>query len=122
MGCIFKCAILLFSLPLQAEGGSGNFRQNHLGNIAGGSTQGIDGLQGIETADIPEIIFLVISAGVNAAANQKHIANTALQQGFENGGNAFIVQGFQETAFPVVHQLLQIVGDIILHHILGGRN
>ena len=89
----FVC-LLLFGLPLQAESRSGNLRQNHLGNIAGGSTQGVDGLQGIETADIPEIIFLVISTGINAAANQKHIANAVLQQGFENCGDAFIVQGF----------------------------
>ena len=76
LGCIFKCAILL---PLQGQHRAGDFRQAHLGNVAGGRTQCIYGLQGIEAADIAEILRLKMVSGINTAAHQQHIADAVLK-------------------------------------------
>ncbi|MGM9627777.1 MAG: hypothetical protein ACI3V4_06780 [Faecousia sp.] len=89
LGCIFKCAILL---PLQGQHRAGNFGQAHLGNVAGGRTQGVDGLQGIEAADVAEILRGKMLRRINAAAHQQHIADAVLEHWLEYGFQGFLVQ------------------------------
>ena len=100
-----KCAIL----PLDGKHRAGNFGQAHLRNIAGSCAQCVDGLQGIETADIAEILRLEVFGRIDAAANQQYIADAVLQQGLEDGFQRFPVQRLQEAAFLMIGQLCQIV-------------
>ena len=116
-----KCAIL-HCLPLQGKYGSGYFRKTHLGNIAGGSTQSIEGLHGIKAADIAKVISLEVISWINAAANHEHIGNAVLQQGLKQSFDIFLVQKLQVAIFLVVDQLCQIIRCIIFHGILSGRD
>ncbi|MCI5485168.1 MAG: hypothetical protein MR913_01080 [Clostridiales bacterium] len=113
-GGFFKCAILL---TLQGQHRSGNFGQAHLGNVAGSRAQGVERLQGIETADIAEILWGKMCRRVNTAAHQKHIADAVLQQGLKNGFQRFLVQRFQEATFLIINELRQIVLEVVLHDI-----
>ncbi|MDY4507658.1 MAG: hypothetical protein SPD95_02915 [Candidatus Faecousia sp.] len=113
-GCIFKCAILL---PLQGQHRAGDFGQAHLRNVAGGRTQCVDGLQGIETADVAEILRGKMLRRINAAAHQQHIADAVLKQGLKNGFQRFLIQRLQEAAFLIINELRQIVLKVILHGI-----
>lgn len=112
-----KCAILLCYLSLQAQDGSGDFLQAYLRNIAGGNTQSIQGIGGIETADIAEILLRKVVRRIDAAPDKKHIANTALHQGTKQSVNVFFIQHFQIAALFVVAELSEVIRYVVLHGI-----
>lgn len=113
-GGFFKCAILL---TLQGQHRSGNFGQAHLGNVAGSRAQGVERLQGIETADIAEILWGKMCRRVNTAAHQKHIADAVLQQWLEDRFQRFLIQRLQEAAFLIINELCQVILKVVLHGI-----
>ncbi|MFR7551248.1 MAG: hypothetical protein ACLUVB_00535 [Acutalibacteraceae bacterium] len=74
-----KCAIFFLGLSLQGEDGAGNLGKAHLGNVAGGHAQGVEGFRRVKIQHIPKILILKGSGGVKTAANHEHISNAVFQ-------------------------------------------
>ena len=51
----------------------------HLGDVAGGHAQGVEGFRRVKIQHIPEILILKGSGRVKAAANHEHISNAVFQ-------------------------------------------
>ena len=74
---------------------------------------------GIEAAQIAEDFIGEMIRRVNAASDKEHIGHAAFHQGAVNRFHTFSVEDFHETALFVVHELFQVVPDMVFHGVTG---
>ena len=117
----FNCAIFFLGLSLQGKGRAGDLRKAHLGDVPSSHAQGVQCFRRIEIQHVPKIIVLKVFGRIKAAARNQHIPDAGLQCPPVHHFYIVLVQFFQKAAFCEGFQFRQIVGDVVLHGILGRR-
>ena len=97
-----------------------DFPQAHLGNIAGGDAQCVDGAGGIKGVDALKILRQQVDHGRQRKTCHQHIGDAALQHPPVCDFHIQCIQLLQHTARPAVQQIPQIVLHIIRHGVAAG--
>uniref|UniRef100_UPI004026A1C4 hypothetical protein n=1 Tax=Faecousia sp. TaxID=2952921 RepID=UPI004026A1C4 len=115
-----KGVILSFGLPLQCS--PGNFRKTHSRYVADSRSLRIQGLQRVESTDVPKILCLEIKLWVYTAASKQHIAYAVLKQQLEHGLYGLRIQYIQVAFRFAFHKCRKIILKVILYGIVRRRN
>ncbi len=113
-----KCAISTLFLPLKAQNRSGYFPKDGFCHIAGSYAQDADRGHGVKIPDMPKVVGGGIELGINTTSCQHHVKHAGVQRVPEPYPKAVLIQILQHTPSLDFHELFQIVGQVVIHHIV----
>ncbi|RKJ39568.1 hypothetical protein D7X94_12060 [Acutalibacter sp. 1XD8-33] len=79
-----KCAVLTSSFDLHISDCRRDFPQRHLGDVACGDADGVQGGRRVEIRNVNKILTLKIAVRIQPAAAQKHICHAVCRQTLVN--------------------------------------
>ena len=87
-----KCANLPSFFLLRFLDGFAHFTDDHLRNIADGSTEHRDNLHGVEVKEVAEILSVKIPPRLITCTGERHKSDAAFQRGFQPRLKACVIQ------------------------------
>ncbi|MDD2301387.1 MAG: hypothetical protein PHG30_02380 [Eubacteriales bacterium] len=91
--------------------------QRHFGNIAGRVAEKGNDRKCIKVPDSGKILTVKVVRSVDTAAGQQHICHRRFQRALQFHLHIEIVQLFQKAVLPDIHQVRQIIHEIVVHDV-----
>ena len=106
--------------PLCLHHRAADLPQAHLGNIAGGNTQCVNGAGRVKGIDALKILRQQVGHGRQGQAGHQHIGDAALQRPPVCDLHIQCVQFLQHTAAATIQQIPQVVLHVVCHGVAAG--